>query len=131
MTDHAPYLHAVAAHLDKAGFVALSGAVYTKPTRSGHIQLGCQDGWDHYDRGDADLTWDEQRGWRIRWGGLTDDLPVPTLATPAVVAMAVGHHVRQTPLPVDGESFDSPRAEPGTPEFEAALAAYDTERTPR
>ncbi len=130
MTDHAPYIHAVAKHLDKAGFYVLSVGGHDWEPRGGHIELGCQDGWDHYDRGDADLLWDEQNGWRIRWGGLTYDL-CRMLDPPAVVTMAVGQSVGQTPLPVDGETFGRLEAEPGTPEFDAALAAYDTERTPR
>jgi hypothetical protein len=129
--DHAPYIHAVARHLSDAGFYVRSVGGHDWPPRGGHIELGCQDGWDDYDRGDADLLWDEATGWRLRWGGLTDFLSVPTLATPATVALAIGHVVGQTAARVDGETFDSVRAEPGTPEFDAALAAYDTERTPQ
>lgn len=125
MTDHAPYIHAVARHLTAAGFYVLSVGGHDWVPRGGHILLGCQDGWDHYDRGDADLRWDEANGWSIRWD-MTEQLSVPPLATPAHVAMAVGHVVGQTPAPVDGESFDSPRVELGTPEFDAALAAYET-----
>lgn len=126
MTDHATwrYLDAVACHLDTAGFYVLSVTLDDRALPGGRIELGCQDGWDHYDRGDADLRWDEQKGWTIRWG-LTDDLSVPLLATPAAVAMAVGLHVGQAFAPVEGETFDSPRVEPGTPEFDAALAAYE------
>ncbi len=128
MTDHAPYIYAVARHLSSAGFHVRSVAVPEAP-RGGRIRLTCQDGWDAYDRGDAYLSWDVEAGWRIRWGGLTDELGVPLLAAPAVVAMAVGLHVGQTALPVDGETFDRVRAQPGTAEFDAALAAYETERT--
>ncbi len=129
MADHAPYIHAVADHLDKAGFFTLS--VRWEP-QGGHIELGCQDGWDHYDRGDADVLWDVRDGWRIRWGGLTDDLCVPMLAPPWVVALAVGDHVGQAAQigDVDG-TYQGQITKPGTPEFDAALAAYDTERTPR
>jgi hypothetical protein len=126
MTDHAPYIHAVARHLDAAGFHVLSVGGHDWYPRGGHIRLGCQDGWSDYGQGDADVRWDDTGGWSIKWGGLTDDLSVPLLATPAVVAMAVGLHVGQAFASVDGETFDSPRADPGTPEFEAALAVYGT-----
>ncbi len=123
MAAHASYIHAVADHLDKAGFFTLS--VRWDP-RSGHIELGCQDGWDHYDRGDATLTWDEQAGWRIRWGGITTDLTLPRVASPDSVAAAVGWHLGVEPGHVTGaEEIADVRAKPGTPEFEAALAAYD------
>ncbi len=129
MTDHAHYIHAVATHLDKAGFYVLSVGGHDWSPRGGRITLGCQDGWDRYDWGDADVLWDERDGWRIRWG-MTEDL-CPMLATPGRVAVAVGLHVGQVARYVDGETFDRVRAEPGTPEFDAALAAYATERTPQ
>lgn len=127
MTDHAPYIHAVARHLTAAGFYVLSVGGHDWSPRGGHILLGAQDGWDDYDRGDADVRWDEANGWSIRWG-MTEELSVPLLATPAVVAMGVGLHVGQVALPVDGETFDSVRAKLGKPEFDAALAAYETAR---
>lgn len=130
MVDHAPYIHAVAAHLGKAGFHVLSVGGHDWEPRGGHIWLGCQDGWDHYDRGDADLRWDETAGWTITWGGLTDPLFAPRVASPSSVAFAVGAVVGQTPTACS-DRFADVRAEPGTPEFDAALAAYDTERTPR
>lgn len=117
--------------MSDAGFHVLSATrSWDWQPRGGHIVLGCQDGWDHYDRGDADVLWDEQNGWRIRWGGLTDDLCAPGVPSPNQVASAVGAHVGQTPTAFDPE-FKNVYVEPGTPEFDAALAAYATEETPR
>lgn len=123
--DHAHYVHAVARTLDEAGFWVKSVGGHDWQPRGGHILLGCQDGWDRYDQGDADVLWDEQDGWRTKWGGLTEDLSVPILAAPWVVAMSVGDHVGQTAQV--GEfvgDYPTPVVAAGTPEFDAALAAY-------
>ncbi len=128
--DHAHYVHAVARTLEEAGFHVLSVDRHDWQPRGGHILLGCQDGWDRYDWGDADVLWDEQSGWRIQWGGLTEDLCVPLLAAPWVVAVAVGERVGQ-PAHVTGHEgvYPTVRAAPDTAEFAAALAAYAPEDT--
>jgi hypothetical protein len=128
MHDHANYIHTVARIMKEAGFHVLFVGGHDWQPRGGHIVLGCQDGWDDY-REDtaADVLWDERNGWRIKWLGITDPLCDPSVvASPTQVAFAVGAAVGQTPTAVD-HRFDDVRAEPGTPEFEAALAAYEPE----
>lgn len=129
MADHVYYIHAVADMLDKAGFWVKSVGGHDWAPRGGHILLGCQDGWEDYRHDTADVLWDEQAGWRIQWGGLTEDLCVPVLAVPWVVAMAVGDHVGQTAQV--GEQvgdYPTPVVAVGTAEFEAALAVYEPRR---
>ncbi len=130
MTDHAPYVHAVADCLDRAGFFVMSVGGHDWAPRGGHIRLGCQDGWDRYDWGDADLLWDVAEGWRLKWGGLTRDLPVRVLSEPNHVAAAVGDAVGQMAHAVGGYGWGEVDAADGTPEFDAFLARYVTERTP-
>lgn len=125
--DHAPYVHAVARALDDAGFDVQSVGGHDWSPRGGHILLGAQDSWDACRHDDADVLWDERDGWRCRWGGLTYDLHVSNLATPARVVMAVGHLLGPTPQLSGVVDLRDVRAEFGTPEFDATLAAYVTE----
>lgn len=124
MADHAHYIQAVADHLDEADFYVMSVSCTDWPPRMGYIRLGCQDGWDHYDWGDLDLSWDDRTGWNAKWGGLTDDLGLPGVAPPWRIAMTVGVHVGQA---TDFEIGDDRGSDvtPGTAEFEAALATYE------
>lgn len=124
MTDHAPYIHTVARVLTEAGFHVLSVGGHDWQPRGGHIELGAQDGWDDYRYETADVRWDEPNGWSCLWGGITHELSVPLLASPATVAIALGHLLGPTPGRLDFDRFASVRAEAGTAEFDAALAAY-------
>lgn len=128
MIDHAPYIHAVARVLGDAGFWVRSVGGHDWKPRGGHILLGCQDGWERYDWGDADVRWNERDGWTCEWGGITDSLGVRRIETPNRVAVAVANVVGQTPAHV-GTPFRGVDAEPGTAEFDAALAAYQPETT--
>lgn len=127
MTDHAPYISAVAQHLGEAGFHVLTTTADGGKPRTGWITLARQDGWrdSRWYGGDmADVLWHEVLGWRMKRAGVEVPLQICSLATPAVVATTVGHWVGQEPVPVLGAVSDEPHVKAGTPEFDLVLARY-------
>ncbi len=121
--DHAHYLHAVARAFGDAGFDVASVGGHDRAPRGGHIVLKPQDNWDDY-RHDADVLWDEQGGWRLRHGGITDDLPVANLAAPAVVVSAAGYLLGFAAQLPAGACYRNVQVQAGTHGFDEELVSY-------
>lgn len=121
--DHGHYIHAVATTFRDSGFDVASVGGHDWEPRGGHIRLWPQDNWDDY-RHDADVLWDERDGWRCRRGGITEDLSVANLASPAVVVSAVGYLLGFAAQLPPGVVFRSVQAQFGTPGFDAELGSY-------
>lgn len=129
MPDHAHYIHTVARVMSAAGFHVRSVGGHDWQPRGGHILLGVQDDWDSYDDPDADVRWDEDNGWSLHHRGMTEDFGIGRLPKPARVVSAVAVELGITRTTDYSTRWPEVGHEPSRAEFDAALAAYEPERS--